>query len=69
MEDQDHGRPPKRIVEDLFRMRKRDYDAIIDGAAILETVSYQQVAAGCPQCFRPFVEFLEALTTDGVNAG
>jgi len=61
VEDQNHERPPKRVVEELFRKHRSRYKETIDAAAILGGSSYVELAGKCPQCFKPFVEFLEGL--------
>lgn len=63
VEDVNNNRPPKRVVEALFRQQKRKYTETIDAPCILEKMAWQyhQVARRCPQCFLPFVEFLEQL--------
>lgn len=60
VEDQNHGRPPKRIVEELFASHGKLYKETVDAPDILSRADYADIAAKCPQCFRPFVEFLEA---------
>jgi hypothetical protein len=62
VEDQDHDLPPKRIVETLFRRCRKRYKATVDAPVILGASDYGTVAERCPQCFRPFVEFLSSLT-------
>ncbi len=61
VEDQDHDNPPKRVVERLFRDHQMRYADTVDAPLILATADYREVAERCPQCFRPFVEFLEGL--------
>jgi len=61
VEDQDHERPPKRIVEDLFRRYGKGYKDTVDAPLILSASNYQEIAERCPQCFKPFVEFLAGL--------
>jgi hypothetical protein len=58
VEDQDHDRPPKRVVEELFAKHNKRYRDTVDAPIILGATNYQDVSAQCPQCFRPFVEFL-----------
>ena len=63
VEDQNHDRPPKKVVGDLFqKYLNRSYKETSDAAAILEQVCYQDIAEACPQCFAPFVRFLENLS-------
>lgn len=48
-EDQNQDRPPKKIVEELFRRHlKRSYREITDSAAILRDADLRQVAEQCP---------------------
>lgn len=61
VEDQNHKRPPKRIVEALFETYGARYKDTIDAPLILGAARYSEIAAACPQCFQPFVAFLEAL--------
>ena len=59
VEDQNHNRPPKYVIEEIFRLHKHKYKGTVDAPLILSRVSYQLIAERCPQCFRPFVEYLE----------
>jgi hypothetical protein len=61
VEDQNHDRPPKRIVEELFHRHGKRYQDTVDAPVILGACDYQKVAARCNQCFKPFVDFLLAL--------
>jgi len=61
VEDQDHNKPPKRIVEDLFKGYGKRYIGKEDAPLILGRSDYQYIADKCPQCFKPFVEFLTGL--------
>ncbi|MBI5116526.1 DUF4276 family protein [Candidatus Poribacteria bacterium] len=61
VEDQDHNHPPKRIVEELFNKFGQHYRDTVDAPMILSVVNYQEVADRCPQCFKPFIEFLSTL--------
>ena len=62
VEDQDHNHPPKRIVEQLFLGHGDRYQDTIDAPLILGASNYVTIAERCPQCFKPFVEYLESLT-------
>lgn len=62
VEDVDHGKPPKRVVEDLFREHGQRYQETVDAPLILGGASYPALAEACPQCFRPFVQFLESFS-------
>jgi len=62
VEDQDHVHPPKRIVERLFKEHGAlPYEDTDDAPLILGGSKYQDIADKCPQCFKPFVEFLTNL--------
>jgi hypothetical protein len=61
VEDVDHGNPPKRVVEELFREHGQRYRETVDAPLILGGASYPMLAEECPQCFQPFVRFLESL--------
>ena len=61
VEDQNHDRPPRKIVEDLFQSHKQRYQGRFDARAILGESDYRDLAEKCPQCFKPFVEFLSNL--------
>jgi hypothetical protein len=62
VEDQNHDAPPKRIVEGLFQRHGKRYKDTVDAPVILGASNYETVAERCPQCFQPFVDFLESLT-------
>lgn len=59
VEDQNHDRPPKTIIKELFEKCGKKYDGVVDGPVILGSCRYQEIADDCPQCLKPFVEFLE----------
>lgn len=61
VEDQNHDNPPKKIVENIFRNHGKKYQNTVDAPIILNSCKYQEIADQCPQCFKPFVEFLENL--------
>lgn len=62
VEDQDEDRPPKAVVNELFRKyRKERYAEAVDAAAILRKARLEDVTAACPQCFAPFVQEMEML--------
>lgn len=61
VEDQDHDNPPKRIVEKLFEEHGETYQDTEDAPLILGESDYRDTASKCPQCFKPFVEFLSNL--------
>ncbi len=64
VENQDHHIPPKRIVERLFETHESRYQDTIDAPLILGASHYSEIAAACPQCFKPFVDYLESLSSD-----
>lgn len=61
VENQNHGRPSKRVVEDLFRGHGKRYRDTADAPMTLRGQDYVAVADACPQCFRPFVHWLAGL--------
>lgn len=61
VEDQDFDRPPKRVVEGLFRRHGKRYKNTVDAPIIMRDADHEQAARRCPQCFKPFVKFLESL--------
>lgn len=61
VEAQDLDHPPKRVIEELFKRHGRRYKETVDAPAILAAESYASLAERCPQCFAPFVEWLESL--------
>ncbi|HVZ39998.1 MAG TPA: DUF4276 family protein [Candidatus Kapabacteria bacterium] len=61
VEDQNHNRPPKRVVMELFEAHGRKYRETRDAARILDGADYRTIAERCPQCFKPFVDFLTSL--------
>lgn len=62
VENQNFNHPPKRIVEQIFTEHGDRYQDTIDAPLILGASDYTVIAERCPQCFRPFVEYLESLT-------
>ncbi len=61
VEDVNHNRPPKRVVEELFQSLGQKYQETVDASLILADSNYRDLAEACPQCFRPFVQFLDSL--------
>ncbi len=61
VENQDHNVPPKRIVEQVFKAHGNKYRDTVDAPLILGAARYSEIAAACPQCFKPFVDYLESL--------
>jgi len=61
VEDQNHDCPPKRIVQELFEKCGKRYQGTVDAPLILGASRYQEIADRCPQCFKPFVQFLAGL--------
>jgi len=66
VEDQDHHVPPKRVVERLFEAHGDRYQDTVDAPLILGAARYPEIAAACPQCFKPFVDYLESLLDGGI---
>ena len=71
VEDQNDDKPPKRVVEDLFRKyRKRaGYVDTSDAVWILERASLVDIEAACAQRFAPFARELRALVEHGDPEG
>jgi hypothetical protein len=65
VEDQDHDKPPKRVIEELFEKQHQRYKDTVDAPLILGAASYATIAERCPQCFKPFVAYLESLLSGG----
>jgi hypothetical protein len=61
VENQNHDLPPKYVVEELFMKHSKRYQGTVDAPLILGASKYQDIADQCPQCFRPFVQFLASL--------
>ncbi len=64
VENQNHDRPPSKIVEQLFRDSGKKYNKTVDPQLILRNTSYQEIAEKCTQCFKPFVEFIKGIHTE-----
>ena len=62
VEDQNSVRPPKIVLQEIFRECDKSYRETIHGVEILARTHYQLIAERCPQCFKPFVDYLEGLT-------
>jgi len=65
VEDQNHDNPPRQIVEKLFEQQGGSYQGTDDAPLILGESNYQDIADKCPQCFKPFVDFLTDLQPTG----
>ena len=63
VENQNDAKPPKYVVEDLFRQyrKKPDYIDTVDAVWILERASLPSLEVACRQNFEPFVRELRAL--------
>ncbi|MCI0519412.1 MAG: DUF4276 family protein [Chloroflexi bacterium] len=61
VEDQDQDNPPKFIVEQIYRNHGKRFKETVDAPRVLRGAGYRKVAERCPQCFQPFVDFLEGL--------
>lgn len=58
VENQDHGLPPKRIIERLFKDSGKRYKDTIDAPWILGRSRYHEIIERCPQNFKPFMDDL-----------
>lgn len=67
VENQNDNKPPKRIVEELFKKyrKKPGYVDTSDAVWILEHASLEAIEAACAQRFAPFVRELRALAEGG----
>lgn len=65
VEDQNDGRPPKRVVEALFDQyaKRRRYIDTLDAPWILARASLDDITAACPQRFAPFVTELRRIAS------
>jgi hypothetical protein len=61
VENQNFDHPPKRIVERIFTEHGDRYQDTVDAPLILGASDYSVIAERCPQCFKPFVEYIESL--------
>lgn len=61
VEDQNNDTPPKRIVEALFAAHGQRYAETVDTPLILGMADYHAITEACPECFKPFVDFLESI--------
>lgn len=61
VEDVNHDHPPRRVVEALFQNCGQRYKDTVDAPLVLGSSHYSEIASACPQCFQPFVDFLESL--------
>ena len=57
---QNHGEPPKDVIERLFREHGRSFRPILAATEVLRGADYVRLKKDCPQCFAPFVEWLES---------
>lgn len=58
VEEQNHHRPPKRIVEDLFLKHERRYKDTRDAPVVLASANPDELARVCHLRFSPFLEDL-----------
>ena len=58
VENQDHDKPPKRIVEALFLDAGMKYKDTVDVPWVLKRSRFSVLMEKCPQNFKPFVEDL-----------
>jgi hypothetical protein len=61
VEDVNHDHPPKRVVEEVFQGCGQRYKDTVDAPVILAASQYSEIADACPQCFKPFVDFLASV--------
>lgn len=63
VEEQNDDKPPKRVVEELFKKyrRKPGYVDTSDAVWILERASLEAIVDACPQHFGPLVRELRAI--------
>jgi hypothetical protein len=63
VEDQNDHKPPKRIVEELFKKYRKNagYKDTSDAFWILRRARLGDIERACPQCFAPFVRELRAI--------
>ena len=62
-EEQNQDRPPKRIIEDLFRRHlKQSYRETTDSYAILRNADLREVAEQCPT-FRAMIDWIGGKTS------
>jgi hypothetical protein len=66
VEDQNDDKPPKRVVEELFKKyrKKPGYVDTSDALWILRKAPLEDVEAACPQRFAPFVRELRAIAEE-----
>lgn len=61
VEDQNHDYPPGYVVDEIYLKHKKKYIKTVEAPAILGKCDYKKLTVDCPQCFKPFVDFLESL--------
>jgi hypothetical protein len=59
VEDQNNTHPPKKVVKALFEKYGQNYIETVDAPLILGLTDYHDLVDACPQCFKPFIDFLE----------
>ena len=67
VENQNHGTPPKRIVEALFKDSGMKYKDTVDVPWILGYSNHGDLVAKCPQNFKPFVDDLIRILGMGIS--
>jgi phenylpyruvate tautomerase PptA (4-oxalocrotonate tautomerase family) len=63
VEEQNDVRFPKLVVTELFKRHSGKYNPSVDAPSILGVADLEAVVTACPQCFKPFVDFLRGLPT------
>jgi hypothetical protein len=64
VEDQNHDLPPSKVIEKLFKDSGKIYKKTVDAKLILGNASYQEIADRCPQCFKPFIDFIVGIEAE-----
>jgi len=61
VEDQNQDDPPRRVVERVFADRGKQYRPVLDAPLVLGEDQLATVRTACPECFEPFVKFVETV--------
>ncbi len=61
VENQNNTRPPKRVIEEIFKSCNMKYRETTDAALILSNCQYQVLADKCPESFKPLIDYIEKL--------
>ena len=60
VEEQNNIRPPKYVVQELFKTNGKTYKDTVDAPMILGKANCETLKLACPEGFGTFVQFLEA---------